>query len=631
MPCMPIACHCRDLRSPHVPEQTANTVTRSIRARLSVPGFLALTILVFAAADAHQKTEQAPVILAPGYAALEYSAPVAGTYSLPRLGAAFDGPYLDSLAGRGRLRELFRDRVTLLSFIYTQCDDVNGCPLATFVLGQIARRLQKDPQIRARLRLVSFSFDIANDTPAVLEQYAQSFRPQGAAWDFITAPDQASLLTTLAGYQQSVQESEGHAFAHILRVFLIDSNFQIRNIYSTSFLHADTLASDVKTVLLEQGEIELAKDAQASAGNAVSDPSASVDLALGLPPAEKMNGPKPTALQAALGEQLFFDRRLSLNRTISCAMCHVPAQGFTVNELATSIGIEGRTVKRNAPTLLNVAFLDVLFHDARENRLEQQVWSPLLAHNEMGNPSIGYVMGNLEQWPEYHGRFEAAFDAGPSMERVGQALAAYERTLLAGGSAFDRFYYGQDATAMSEAARRGFELFRGKGRCVACHSINDDYALFTDQGLHNTGLGFLASMGSVGGRREVEVAPGTSVQYELAAVADASEIPPNDLGRYEITEDPDDRWKYRTPSLRNVALTRPYMHNGSLSTLEDVIAFYDDGGIPNELLDPLIRPLGLTAAERSDLADFLRSLTSPAVDGFVKRAQAAEIGNPKID
>ena len=631
MRCMPIACHCRALPSPRVPEHSETVVIRSIRARLRAPGLLALAVLVFGAAHAHQNSDDAPVALAPGYATLEYPAPVAGTYELPALGAAIDGPYIDSNAGRGRLRDLFRDRVTILSFIYTQCDDVNGCPLATFVMGQIARRLQADPQIHSRLRLVSFSFDLANDTPKVLEQYARSFRPQGAAWDFVTAPDAAALTAILTGYQQSVQQSEGHAFAHILRVFLIDSSFRIRNIYSTSFLHADTLASDIKTVLFEQAGIEIAEDVHVPAGNTDSAAPASVNPNLGLPPLDKMNGPEPTSVQAALGEQLFFDRRLSRNRTISCAMCHVPAQGFTVNELATAVGIEGRTVKRNAPTLLNVAFLNVLFHDARENRLEQQVWSPLLAHNEMANPSIGYVIANLERWPEYRGRFAAAFAAEPSMERVGQALAAYERTLLAGGSAFDRYHYGGDGVALSDAAKRGFEIFRGKGRCVACHSFNNDYALFTDQALHNTGLGYLASMGSTGGRREVEVAPGTSVQYELAAVADASEIPPNDLGRYEVTEDPDDRWKYRTPGLRNVALTRPYMHNGSLSTLEDVIAFYDGGGIPNELLDPLIQPLGLTAAERADLASFLRSLTSPAVEKLVKRAQTAAIGNPKID
>lgn len=633
MPCMPTACrYHRVLPSQPTREHASKRVSRLHRARLRAPGIIALlAALIAAPAGAHKKASEGPTVLAPGYAALEYAAPVAGTYALPALGPAANGRYLDSQAAAGELHDLFRDRVTVISFIYTQCDDVNGCPLATFVMGQMARRLQADPQIRKRLRLVSFSFDIDKDTPAALERYAQSFRPQGASWDFVTAPDRASLTRTLAAYQQSVQQSEGHAFAHILRVFLVDSDLRIRNIYSTAFLHADTLAADIKTVLLEQGDIESGGGHTGLSTKADQSSTPAADPHLGLPPPQAMNGPVPTAAQAALGEQLFFDRRLSLNRTISCAMCHIPSQGFAVNSLATAVGIEGRTVKRNAPTLLNVAFLNMLFHDGRENRLEQQVWGPLLAHNEMANPSIGYVLDNLKRWPEYRGRFNEAFGAEPSMETVGRALASYERTLIAGGSAFDRFYYAKDPSALSDAAKRGFAIFRGKGGCAACHTFNDEYALFTDQALHNTGLGFLASMTPDDGRRSMEVAPGTSLEYELTAVADSSETPPNDLGRYEITEDPDDRWKFRTPSLRNASLTLPYMHNGSLSTLEDVIAFYNDGGIPNDLLDPLIRPLGLTNAERADLASFLRSLTSESFDALVERAQQVEIGNPKFD
>ena len=130
------------------------------------------------------------------------------------------------------------------------------------------------------------------------------------------------------------------------------------------------------------------------------------------------------------------------------------------------------------------------------------------------------------------------------------------------------------------------------------------------------------------GRLRSEIAPGTEVEYDLAYVAPSAEQKPNDLGRYEVTENPDDRWKYRTPGLRNVALTAPYMHDGSLSTLADVVAFYNDGGVPNPLLDPRIRPLGLTAAERAEIVSFLEALTSPAIKTIVERAQAAEISNP---
>lgn len=597
----------------------------SHRARRGASGTFLAALLAAAQVSAHQKAPDAPQIVAPGYSALRYAAPVAGTYALPPLGAAAAGKVIDSRGEAADLHSLYGDGITLLAFIYTQCDDVNGCPLATYVMGQIARRLQQDADIRARLRLISYSFDLEHDTPAVLERYAQSFRPPGARWDFVTAPDADTLRKTLAAYQQSFQKTGGHTFAHILRVFLIDADRQIRNIYSTAFLHADTVAADIRTLLLEQSAREAANPADTTGAK----PARSLDdPLLGLPPPDALPGPVPSAAQAALGARLFLDRRLSLNRTISCAMCHVPGQGFTVNELATAVGIEGRTVKRNAPTLLNVGLLRTLFHDAREFRLEHQVWSPLLAANEMANPSVGYIIEHLQRWADYPQAFQEAFDSGITMESIGAALAAYQRTLMAGGSPFDRWFYGGDETAVSAEVKRGFELFRGKAGCIGCHTVGPDYALFTDEGLHNTGIGYAASMGTTSGRRVSELAPGTSIEYDLAYVAPSAERKPNDLGRYEVTQDPDDRWKYRTPTLRNVALTRPYMHDGSLSTLADVVAFYDQGGIPNPLLDALLRPLGLTPDERAALVALLESLTSPAVPGLVEHIEATAISNP---
>ena len=595
--------------------------------RVGASSLLLCSALLVGGALAHEQPTGPPLVLAPGYHALNYAAPLPGSYQLPPIHPAADAPYLDSKGHQARLHALYTGRVTILSFIYTHCDDVNGCPLASFVMAQIAKRLHADPRIAPQLRLVSFSFDPARDTPAVLERYAKPFRPPGVDWDFVTSPSLATLAPTLAAYQQTVQESQGHAYAHILRVFLIDSQKRVRNIYSPAFLHADTLAADVETLLLEQGDIAAHGSAAAALPNAARAALVN-DVHLGLPPAMANASSDDSAAQVALGERLFFDRRLSLNRTLSCAMCHVPSQGFTVNDLATAVGIEGRTVKRNAPTLLNVGYLHTLFHDGREHRLEQQVWAPLLANNEMGNPSIGYVLDNLTQWPEYQGRFEAAFGSGPGMETVGRALAAYQRSLVAGGSPFDRWFYGRDQQALGADAQRGFALFRGKAGCVACHSVGAKSALFTDQKLHNTGLGFLASMAPSGGRRSSELAPGTSIQYDLAAVAPSSETPPNDLGLYEVSQNPDDRWKFRTPTLRNVALTRPYMHNGSLSTLDEVVAFYNAGGVPNELLDPLLKPLHLKATERAELVAFLRSLTSPAVSKLVEQAQSIAIGNP---
>jgi cytochrome c peroxidase len=335
--------------------------------------------------------------------------------------------------------------------------------------------------------------------------------------------------------------------------------------------------------------------------------------ALGLPAMDVPIENPVTPAKVALGRKLFLDRRLSPNGTMSCAMCHVPEQGFTAHELATSVGIEGRSVRRNAPTVLNVAWQKRLFHDGREVSLEDQVWGPLLAPNEMGNPSIGYVIERIAALEDYRGLFEAAFDGrGPSAARVGAALASYERTLVAGDSRFDRWHFGGDASALSEVERVGFELFAGKGRCTTCHRVGERDALFTDQSFHNTGIGWRRTLGTPEHIR-VELAPGVYAELDRHTVESFSEPLAKDVGRYEITRDPKDRWAYKTPSLRNVALTAPYMHDGSLRSLEAVVEFYDRGGIDNPEKSALIAPLGLSAQERAAIVAFLLTLTANGV------------------
>jgi cytochrome c peroxidase len=349
---------------------------------------------------------------------------------------------------------------------------------------------------------------------------------------------------------------------------------------------------------------------------------------LGLPAVPGAETIDPAKIE--LGRKLFFDRRLSLNDTFSCAMCHVPEQGFTNNEIATAVGIEGRSVRRNSPTLFNVAYAELLFHDGREDRLEQQIWGPLLARNEMGNPSVGYLLNKIRRIDDYDGLFEAAFDGrGVSMATLGNALASYQRTLVSGDSAFDRWYYGGDANALSAPAQRGFELFTGKAACSACHLVGKDSALFMDNQLHNTGLGYRESMGIRPQKQLVQVAPGVVLEIDRAIIDRVGEPAPADVGRYEVTQNPHDRWKYKTPGLRNVELTAPYMHNGSMSTLRDVVEFYNAGGVPNEGLSPLIRPLNLDRQEQDDLVRFLESLTGSNVDTLVADAFAAPIGDIK--
>jgi cytochrome c peroxidase len=333
-----------------------------------------------------------------------------------------------------------------------------------------------------------------------------------------------------------------------------------------------------------------------------------------------------TAAKINLGRKLFYDRRLSFNNTFSCAICHVPEQGFTSNELATSVGVEGRSVRRNAPTLYNVAYAQQLFHDGRETTLEQQVWGPLLAHNEMANPSIGHVIEKINNNPDYKNLFEAAFKRPASMETLGMALASYERTLNAADSPFDRWHYGNDTNAINPAAQKGYQLFTGKAGCINCHTLSEQNALFTDQHLHNTGIGFAQSMEKTPETSKIQIAPGVFADVSSTAIQSVAETKANDLGQYEITQNPAHRWRYKTPSLRNVSLTAPYMHNGSLATLRDVINLYNQGGIANENLDPLIKPLHLQPQEIEDLIAFLQSLTGSNVQALVADAFAAPIG-----
>ena len=566
--------------------------------------------------------------LPPGYAGLDYTPPAAGSYRLPPLGQAADGPVLDEQGRPATLHQVFGGQAVLLGFIYTHCSDANGCPLATHVLMQVHRRAQRDPALRGRLRLVSLSFDPERDTPAVMRAYRQALLGQQGAddWRFLTTADEATLAPLLRAYGQYVQRDpgDGEDISHTLRVYLIDPQARIRNIYSAAFLDADLLLNDLRTVLAREDGDEAAP---------VPD-TPPIDLLAharhpppGLPPVPEPADNPLTAEKIALGRRLFFDRRLSLNGTLSCAMCHVPAQGFTSHELKTAVGIEGRSVRRNTPTVLNSAYLTRVFHDGRDDSLEQQVWGPLLARNEMGMPSVGTVLRRLRSLPGYPAAFRRAFPKrGLTMETLGMALASYERTLIAGDSPFDRWYYGHDEQALDPAARRGFRLFTGKAGCSACHTIGKDHALFTDDSLRNTGIGYRAAMGGAAKTR-VQLAPGVFTEVDAATLARVGEPPPADLGYYEITQDPADRWKYKVPGLRNVALTAPYMHDGSLATLAEVVAFYNAGGVPNENLDPLIHPLGLSQAEQADLVAFLEALTSPQVAALVRDAEAAPVGD----
>jgi cytochrome c peroxidase len=344
---------------------------------------------------------------------------------------------------------------------------------------------------------------------------------------------------------------------------------------------------------------------------------------LGLPRLEASQDKPSVAARVKLGRQLFMDRRLSRNGTMSCGMCHVPEQGFTTNEMMTSVGIEGRSLRRNAPTVLNVGLQRTLFHDGRETSLERQVWMPLLAADEMGNTSRAAVVARIRGIADYSVAFARVYPRkGIDEDTIAAAIAGYERTLMAASSRFDRWFFAGRSAALSEIERDGFELFRGKAGCSACHLIGERDALFTDHRFHNTGIGW-AHADAASQTVSVPLGGGQTTAVSRAAMTALFGGDSRDDGRLEVTRLQQDRWAYKTPTLRNVALTAPYMHDGSLATLSEVIDFYDRGGADGPGKDPLLRPLHLRHVEKQALEAFLQALTGENVSQLAAEARMA--------
>lgn len=272
-----------------------------------------------------------------------------------------------------------------------------------------------------------------------------------------------------------------------------------------------------------------------------------------------------------LGKRLYFDPRLSKDGTISCATCHDPKKGFS-DGLKTSEGIQKQFGNRNSPTVINAAFNYFMFWDGRVRTLEEQASGPMENPVEMGHTIDGAVQ-TIQAIEGYKPYFKAAFgDETVTIDRIVKAIATYERTVLSGNSAWDKYLIGGDETALSESAKRGLVIFEGKGQCTLCHTGFN----LTDGIFHNLGVGMSA------------------------------EKP--DLGRYEVTKNEIDKGAFKTPTLRDLEKTAPYMHDGSVETIEEVIELYVKGGEPNPWLDPKVQPVDLTGQEKADLAAFLRSL-----------------------
>lgn len=338
---------------------------------------------------------------------------------------------------------------------------------------------------------------------------------------------------------------------------------------------------------------------------------------LGLPRLPVPEDNTQTADKVALGDKLFHDARFSITGKVSCSTCHDAAKAFT-DLLPVSEGINGLKGTRSAPTVINAAYNKTQFWDGREPSLEAQSKQPFLNPVEMALPDHAYILKIVSKDAEYTGMFKKVFGvaaSGISIDHVAMAIAAFERSKISGDSPFDRYYFGTDATALSAAQQRGLEVYLNEGRCVSCHVIEQTSALFTDHLFHNIGVGF----NSVKDRIHTIAAEfikskrkGANVDFAVLSSSNVSQ-----LGRFAISEDLTDMGAFKTPTLRNIDKTAPYMHDGSLTKLEDVVTFYNNGGRLKEtdplddFLDGGIRPLNLTEQQQKDLVEFLKALTSP--------------------
>ncbi|MGL4861068.1 MAG: cytochrome-c peroxidase [Enterobacteriaceae bacterium] len=327
---------------------------------------------------------------------------------------------------------------------------------------------------------------------------------------------------------------------------------------------------------------------------------------LGLPPMPAPAEGGRHGEKIKLGKKLFFDTQLSGNGQISCASCHIPQQAFTDNR-AVAEGIYGRKGSRKTPSIINAGYNQEQFWDGRRASLQEQVLDPFFNPNEHGVKDITALLQLIRQDAQYQPLLQQAFAQTAetiNKTHISEALTAYVRTLNAADSPFDRYLYGGDQQALTPQQVRGLALFRGAAQCDTCHSIGKDAALLTDGEYHSMSIGFDSLVPKLP-VLTAQVIGATEVQREAWIVSNPDMAA---LGRFMITLDPQDIGKFKTPSLRNIVLTSPYMHDGSLATLEEAVdreIYYRS--------ESMGRPLILTPDEKQDLVAFLHALTSPVL------------------
>jgi cytochrome c peroxidase len=310
-----------------------------------------------------------------------------------------------------------------------------------------------------------------------------------------------------------------------------------------------------------------------------------------------------TPAKIALGQALFVEQRLSADNLQHCEGCHNYALGFS-DQKKTSVGIDRQVGRRNAPTILNAMFNTSQFWDGRAQTLEEQAKSPILNPIEMGMKSPEEVVAKIKAMPRYREAFERVFGREVNFDDIARALASYERTQISFDAPFDHYMAGE-SDAIDESAKRGWKIFNGSGRCVACHAWTRERPLFTDGRFHNVGVSAGAALAHKA--NAINTSGDDSTQLDKLATDSGM----SDLGRYLVTRKPADIGAFRTPDLRNLLVTKPYFHDGSAATLWDVVAHFNQGGVRNPFLDSAMVPLDLSKTDEDDLVAFLATLTSP--------------------
>jgi cytochrome c peroxidase len=331
-----------------------------------------------------------------------------------------------------------------------------------------------------------------------------------------------------------------------------------------------------------------------------------------------------TPEKISLGQRLFFERRLSVDGTVSCSTCHDPQFAFT-DRKPLSVGIKGRVGQRNAPTILNALYNKTQFWDGRVNTLEEQAANPIVNAFEMGDPNLDAAVAQIASVEEYQQAFQRVFGGAPNGLDLLRAIASYERTQLSFDSPFDHFIAG-DTNAIDASAKRGWELFNTQARCIKCHALTEtqrDVTVFTDNDFHNIGIGIIRhNVVALARQAEQLIKSGDTAGIDRAAI----QTDMSALGRFLITKKEKDTASFKTPDIRNVLLTGPYFHDGSQATLWDVIDHYNKGdGLQNPFLDEDIQPLALTETDIDDLVAFMASLTS----AIYKEQGAAELSRQR--